>query len=186
MRADAQRNRARILEAADAVFAEGGPQASTEEVARRAGVAIGTVFRHFPTKDDLLRALLKRLLDELTAAAAGLADRPGALLAFFALIVERTAANRTVVQLLAAEGTQVPLAGALGTLTEVVGGLLERGQEAGELRTGLRIDAVMTVLTGVTQAVLYREQSSDLRERALDIVFTGLRQIPPAVPAPQS
>jgi len=61
MRADAQRNRTRILAAAEEVFADGGPGASTEEVARRAGVAIGTVFRHFPTKADLLSALMKRL-----------------------------------------------------------------------------------------------------------------------------
>jgi AcrR family transcriptional regulator len=55
VRADARRNRARILEAAEAVFAEQGASASTEAVAARAGVAIGTVFRHFPTKPELLQ-----------------------------------------------------------------------------------------------------------------------------------
>ena len=58
-------DRVRILDAAEAVFAEFGTRASTEEVARRAGVAIGTVFRHFPTKDDLLAAIMKRLLAQL-------------------------------------------------------------------------------------------------------------------------
>ncbi|MFD0541611.1 TetR/AcrR family transcriptional regulator [Actinomadura luteofluorescens] len=72
MRADARRNRERILEAAEEVFAVAGPDASTEEVARRAGVAIGTVFRHFPTKADLLRALMKRLLQQVTDDAAEL------------------------------------------------------------------------------------------------------------------
>jgi AcrR family transcriptional regulator len=57
MRADARRNRERLLSAADLVFAERGPGASTEEVARRAGVGIGTVFRHFPTKESLLEAV---------------------------------------------------------------------------------------------------------------------------------
>ncbi|MEV0721086.1 helix-turn-helix domain-containing protein [Asanoa sp. NPDC050611] len=70
MRADAARNRARILAAAEAVFAERGAAASTEDVASRAGVAIGTVFRHFPTKDDLLRAVLKdRIAVVLTPGA---------------------------------------------------------------------------------------------------------------------
>src|SRR3982074_1256888 len=59
LRADARRNRARILDAAEVVFSEKGASASTEEVASRAGVAIGTVFRHFPTKKDLLRAIMK-------------------------------------------------------------------------------------------------------------------------------
>ncbi|HVV20388.1 MAG TPA: helix-turn-helix domain-containing protein, partial [Pseudonocardiaceae bacterium] len=61
LRADAQRNRARILNAAESVFAELGASASTEEVAARAGVAIGTVFRHFPTKRDLLAAIMRGL-----------------------------------------------------------------------------------------------------------------------------
>ena len=68
MRADARDNRARILEAADEVFGTGGAAASTEEVAKLAGVGIATVFRHFPTKQDLLRAVL-------TARLEGLRDR---------------------------------------------------------------------------------------------------------------
>ena len=58
-----------ILDAAEAIFADFGTRASTEEVALRAGVAIGTVFRHFPTKDDLLAAIMKRLLAQLVEEA---------------------------------------------------------------------------------------------------------------------
>ncbi|MEE3922403.1 helix-turn-helix domain-containing protein [Micromonospora sp. BRA006-A] len=89
LRADARRNRARILDAAEAVFAEFGARASTEEVARRAGVAIGTVFRHFPTKEDLLAALMKRLLAQL-ADEAGRHD----LFGFFRHTVAQAAARR--------------------------------------------------------------------------------------------
>ena len=67
LRADARRNRERVLEAADAVFSEFGPAASTEEVARRAGVSIGTVFRHFPTKEALIEAVVVGRLTQLTA-----------------------------------------------------------------------------------------------------------------------
>lgn len=72
MRADAQRNRAKIPDAAEEVFAAQGAAAPTEEAARRAGVAIGTVFRRFPAKEDLVTATLKRLL-------ARLAERAGEL-----------------------------------------------------------------------------------------------------------
>ncbi|WP_406674290.1 helix-turn-helix domain-containing protein [Nonomuraea sp. N2-4H] len=71
MRADARRNRARILAAAEEVFAERGASASTEEVAARAGVAIGTVFRHFPTKRDLLAAIMKDLRRRLHREGGG-------------------------------------------------------------------------------------------------------------------
>src|SRR3569833_3904331 len=97
IRTDAQRNRERILRAAQEVVASHGPQASTEEVARRAGVAVGTVFRHFPTKADLLQALMKELLAQVTADATELAaaDPRTGLFEFFTRLVRRTAANRT-------------------------------------------------------------------------------------------
>ncbi|MCP9976669.1 TetR/AcrR family transcriptional regulator [Actinomadura madurae] len=78
LRADAQRNRAKVLAAAEEVFAVQGTSASTEEVARKAGVGIGTVFRHFPTKESLLEAVLVALLERLAAEAEDLcaARRP--------------------------------------------------------------------------------------------------------------
>jgi AcrR family transcriptional regulator len=79
LRADARRNQARVLETAEAVFAAKGTAASTEEIARQAGVGIGTVFRHFPTKEALLEAVfvgrLRRLADEVDALAAA-KDQP--------------------------------------------------------------------------------------------------------------
>jgi AcrR family transcriptional regulator len=178
MRADAQRNRERILQAADAVFAEHGPQASTEEVARRAGVAIGTVFRHFPTKAHLLRALMKRLLQQLTDDVTDLVahgDPQTALFEFFTRLVERTTADRTVVSLLAAEGIDVSITGTLGSLTDAVRQLLERGQQAGALRAGIQPDEVMALLVSACQGALQGGWGPDLRRRTLDIMFAGLR-----------
>src|SRR6266508_4411200 len=103
LRADARRNRARILAAAEEVFSEQGASASTEEVASRAGVAIGTVFRHFPTKNDLLRAIMKDLLLRLTDEVNTLntdGNPTTALFAFFTRMVEQAAAKKTVVALL--------------------------------------------------------------------------------------
>jgi AcrR family transcriptional regulator len=173
-RADAQRNRARILDAAEEVFAAHGAQASTEEVARTAGVAIGTIFRHFPTKDDLVRALMKRLLQQITDDATNLAAQgdPRALFHFFDLLVERTAQNRTVVNLLAPD---LPLAGPLGTLTSTVQQLLVRAQEAGTVRPSIQADEVMALLVSTCQGTLHGGWNADLRRRTLDIVYAGLR-----------
>jgi AcrR family transcriptional regulator len=72
-RADARRNRAGILAAAEQVFSDEGAAGSTEEIARRAGVSVGTVFRHFPTKQELLAAIIKDLRQRLEEEAARLA-----------------------------------------------------------------------------------------------------------------
>ena len=89
-RADARSNRARILDAAEEVFGQGGESASTEEVARLAGVGIATVFRHFPAKADLLDAVLARRFDRLRERAerlAGSADPGPALFGMFTEMV---------------------------------------------------------------------------------------------------
>jgi AcrR family transcriptional regulator len=173
MRADARRNRERILAAAGAVFAEGGPEASTEEVARRAGVAAGTVFRHFPTKADLLRALMKDLLEQVTAEAATLAtdgDPATALFEFFRSLVRRTADNRTVVGMLA-----VPLDQPIASLADVVATLLTRAQEAGAVDPGVRADEVMALLTSACQGALQGGWDAGLRDRTCEIMLRGLK-----------
>src|SRR3954451_20501094 len=83
MRADAEANRERILTAAEDIFGAHGPSAATEQIAQRAGVGIATVFRHFPTKTDLVEATLVGHFATLTARADRLrgSDDPGAALA---------------------------------------------------------------------------------------------------------
>jgi AcrR family transcriptional regulator len=175
MRADAQRNRAKILAAAEEVFAELGASASTEEVARRAGVAIGTVFRHFPAKDDLLAAIMKqlvlRLVDDVeTLAAEG--DPATALFTFFERLVEQAAAKKTVVDLL---GVDIQVGQQLQHLRTAVATLLARAQEKGAVRADVRLDEVMALMTATSQGALHAGWDDDLRNRALGIVFAGLR-----------
>lgn len=96
-RADAARNRARILAAADAVFTAKGTGASTEDVAVRAGVGIGTVFRHFPVKQQLISAVLNERIARLAREAHTLGDAgdPGAaFLTFFTGLIEHVLAKR--------------------------------------------------------------------------------------------
>ncbi|MDH2424077.1 helix-turn-helix domain containing protein [Sphaerisporangium sp. TRM90804] len=178
MRADARRNRARILEAAAAVFAEHGPSASTEEVAARAGVAIGTVFRHFPTKGDLLAAIMKDLLARLTAEAETLAkdgDPATALFAFFERMVREAADKRTVAGALSDGGGEFGVAAPVQALGEPIGALLAGAQRAGAVREDVRLDEVLALLTGLCQGALHAGWDTGLRGRTLAIVFAGLR-----------
>lgn len=179
-RSDARRNRARILVAAEAVFVERGAAASTEEVAARAGVAIGTVFRHFPTKEELLRALVKDLLVRLTAEADTLINEgepATALFVFFEHVVEQAAAKKSVVELLARAGVDVEVAGPVQTFRRAVGTLLVRGREVGAIRAGVEIDEVMALLTAISQAALRDGWGRPLQDRALGIVLDGLRPV---------
>ncbi|MER7133644.1 TetR/AcrR family transcriptional regulator [Streptosporangium saharense] len=178
MRADARRNRARILAAAEEVFAEKGPSASTEEVAARAGVAVGTVFKHFPAKRDLLAAIMKDLLARLSAEAGELAehgDPATALFTFVSGTVERAAGKRTVVALLAESGAAVGIADSVRLLGEEVGRLLAGAQRAGAVRADVRPDEVLALLTAACQGALHAGWDADLRCRALAVVFEGLR-----------
>jgi AcrR family transcriptional regulator len=178
MRADAQRNRARILQAAEEVFAERGPSTSTEEVAVRAGLAIGTIFRHFPTKDDLLTAIVKELLATLTARVEALAadgEPNTALFTFFSELVEQAAARKTVIDALAAGGRALELAPPLGNFRDAVGRLLHRAQRAKAIRPEVQLDEVMALLLATTQGAVSGGWSRELRGRTLAVVFAGLR-----------
>lgn len=176
-RADARRNRERILAAAEKVFADKGSAASTEEVAVAAGVAIGTVFRHFPTKADLLAAIVKDLLARLEAEVAELADGPPetALFTFFTGLVERAAAKKAVVDLLAAGGVDVRVAEPIESLRRGIGTLLRNAKRAGAVRADVRLDEVLALMTATSQGALAGGWSPALSRRALAVIFAGLR-----------
>ncbi|MFD0541612.1 hypothetical protein ACFQY7_55235 [Actinomadura luteofluorescens] len=92
--------------------------------------------------------------------------------------MERTAANRAVVNLLAAEGMEVPITGPLGSLSDAVGELLARGQESGAVAARIRLDEVMALLVSACQGALHGGWDADLRRRTLGIMLVGLRPSP--------
>src|SRR5690242_14517236 len=97
LRADARRNRQRVLDVAAAAFTTEGPGVSVHEIARRAGVGTGTVSRHFPTKEALFQAIVLDRIEQCVTAARELADshEPGAaFLAYFAFLVDKGAVDR--------------------------------------------------------------------------------------------
>lgn len=182
-RADARRNRALILAAAEAVFARDGAAGSTEQVAARAGVAVGTVFRHFPTKQALLQAIMKDLLARLAQDAAELAGHgdPGtALFEFFTRLVGQAARKQSVVALLADGGMALSVGASVQSLGEQIGRLLALARAAGAVRADVRAETVVALIAGVCQAAVQGGWDEDLCADALAVIFDGLR--PPRPP----
>lgn len=183
MRADARRNRARVLEAAEAVFAAGGTSASTEEVAHRAGVGIGTVFRHFPTKEALLEALLTERVARLADAARSLATSPDPGAALFGLIttmVEEAVTKKTYIDALADASLESRIARSEAGQAAVhaMGLLLARAQEAGAVREDIGVRELIALVVGASRAAEHAGNDPAVRDRMLRVVFDGLGRRP--------
>jgi AcrR family transcriptional regulator len=136
LRADAQRNLDRLLEAASACFAERGAEVSVDEIARRAGVGHGTVFRRFPSKDALLAACVLQRVRSLAAAADAALEEPDpweAFAGFFRLAAETYARDRALVD---GFGSCIESEEVIGFVAAVAR-LAERAQGAGALRADL-------------------------------------------------
>jgi AcrR family transcriptional regulator len=180
-RADAQRNRARIVEAAEHVFTESGNAASTEAVALRAGVAVGTVFRHFPTKRELVQAITERrvarLLEQLDALEHA-PERGTALFTFFRGMVEQAASKKRVADLLDQDGVEVSLSDAVRQLEHAVGRLLHHAQHAGTVAPEVRLPEVMALLTSLCQGALAGGWDLEQQQRVLALTFAGMRRPP--------
>lgn len=180
MRYDARVNRERILAAAESVFGEQGAAGSTEEIARRAGVGVATVFRHFPTKVALIEATLLAHFDDLRKRAeelAGAGDPGDALRALIRVMIETGATKLTLVSLLGEDG-DVPasVVTASGDVRAVVDSVLRRAQSAGSVRASIGVDEVYLLIRALAQASATRATPSDTVDRAIDIVLTGIAQ----------
>jgi AcrR family transcriptional regulator len=191
MRADAQRNYARLLDAASAAFVEhGADDVSLEEIARRAGVGIGTLYRHFPTRQALLEAVYRDQVESLNARAEQLreAESPGDALAdWMRALVRFSSTKRSMTSaLLATLGTNSEL---LSSCSQVICGaaesLLARAQQAGVVRP----DADARDLIRLVHAVnIATEKAPDpgQADRMLALILDGLRPQPAAGGQPAS
>ena len=181
-RADAARNRERVLEAAKAVFSSGGPQASLEAVARHAGVGIGTLYRHFPTREILFEAVYRREVDQLVEFAAALAACPApvaALRQWLHANVAFVATKKGMVAALAlaANGSDDLKAATSKRLTAAVGGLIDRAVAAGEVRADVGPSDVLHMLI----ALCYGSDAPGWQDnvlRLLDVFVEGMRLRP--------
>lgn len=182
MRADAQRNRDRILTAARALVAETGADATMEDIARRAGVAVGTLYRHFPAKEDLVAAVVDDGVIQLAAltegavAAVHAGQRPGpALLALYRQIALRMATDRVFKAAagrldLEAEVAAASPGSAITRALDATGELLGRAQLAAEIRDDVTLADLMLLLSRVPGV----EVSEAMRARFIDVMVAGL------------
>lgn len=188
MRADARRNRTRIVDAARALVAEGGIGVPMEDIARRAGVAVGTLYRHFPAKEDLVAAVVEdgtariaTLAEQALAAVDGGAHAGAELAALFREVADRLATDRAFKaatgQLDHDHDPEAAIAGAepdsaAGRAMRAITALLDRARAAGAVRP----DTTLTDLVMLLGSVPGPEADAGRRARYVEIVLDGLRR----------
>ena len=177
-RADAVRNREKVLVAAEAAFAESGQKAQLDDIARRAGVGVGTVCRHFPTKVDLLDAVLTRMYESvLERAKVALADPDPAagFETYFVSLADFHTRHRAFAEQMAAEIESAALP-VRDELQKVIAQLVTRAQEAGAVRADIGPADVAMLFSGVAHATaVVGDLQPMLRERYVRILLDGLR-----------
>lgn len=190
VRADAQRNRDRILGAAREAVAEIGVDATMEDIARRAGLAVGTLYRHFPAKEDLLVAVMDDSMEQMAALTEQtLVDIDGgapvgpALGALFRAVAARFADDLALKAATGRLGKNTDLPAYLGAEVAAAGpgsavlravtaitAVLDRARASGAVRADLTLDDLMALLAGMPG----REVPEQMRTRLVDIVIAGL------------
>jgi AcrR family transcriptional regulator len=179
-RADSIRNGERLLEAATQIVRAGGPQASLEAVARQAGVGIGTLYRHFPTREELFEAVYRHEVDHLVELSEELAqggDPVEALRKWLHAHVRLVAAKKGMIQglQLVAHGSPDLKAYSFERLTGAIRLLLDRAVAAGEVRSDVSPEDLLRTLIGI----FYSQGTPDWQPTALrlvDIFVDGLRK----------
>jgi AcrR family transcriptional regulator len=177
-RADAQRNRERVLEAARGAFTRSGAHASLDDIARAAGVGPGTLYRHFPTREALLEAVYRTEIEKLAAAPLRLAGLPpiDALRAWLLLFVDALAAKKIIAPAMSAGGGGHAAAfeASYASMHDAVRALANRAVKSGDLRKDLDPVDLLRALVGASQVAPDRDWQSRAR-RLIDILIAGSR-----------
>ena len=183
LRADAQRNRERLLVVAREVFTEKGVEAPLEEIARRAGVGIGTLYRHFPTRLDLVGTIY---LDEVNALIRSASDLAGngepleALRSWLERFVDYVATKRGLAGALEELRESGAFAQNQPRINAALGSLLEAGQKAGEIRPDVQPADVVRALGGICMLSERTVPERQQTRRIIELLVDGLRFGAPA------
>jgi AcrR family transcriptional regulator len=177
-RADARRNRAQILQAGEILFAEQGIGVPIDEIAKRAGVGVGTVYRHFPTKEALGAAVVITRMEGLAAEAKALGtsdDPTGALFVFMSRLAEEGLAKRDLIDALSGAGIDFKEISS-DIRTEMEGAaelLLKRAQQAGTVRSDIEVADLFGLVMGA--CTMSNKESKCSQSRMMAVVCAGLR-----------
>ena len=187
LRADARRNHERLLCAAREAFDEQGTHACLDEIARRAGVGIGTLYRHFPTRRAMLEAVLHDGLAELGRYADHLlgSPDPGAALASWlrAVVAHAIASRGLAAELLrTTSDTDLPPSEPCQEMRAMGARLLARAQAAGEVRADVTADDLFTLVNGIAWAT--ESGAEESAARLLDVMLDGLKSPRSSSPSP--
>jgi len=178
-RADARRNREGLLEAAKTAFAEVGAEASLEEIARRAGLGIGTLYRHFPTRDAVVEAVYRREVQQLADAAPRLIESMApaeALRAWMRLFIDYIAAKRVIapaLKLLVGGGSAL-YADSGARINEAIALLVERARASGDIRPNAESADLLRALIGFAYVNSAPDWEASAR-RLIDLLIDGLK-----------
>jgi AcrR family transcriptional regulator len=180
MRADAVRNRTRILEAAESVFAAQGVAVPIDEVAEKAGVGVGTLYRHFPTKEALFEAIVVTRLDELVRDAVDCAEAPAAGEALFQYLRRfalAAASKHDLFDALASAGIdfKTRCAETVAELEAAVDKLVSRAIGEGSVRDDVSAKEVMGLVVGVSMACAKSGPAAGSADQLITVVCDGLR-----------
>jgi AcrR family transcriptional regulator len=178
-RADAQRNRERILEVAKEAFTRSGANASLDDIAKESGVGAGTLYRHFPTREELLKAVYRAELEKLAAAEQKLAQTMppiDALRAWLLLFVDAIAAKQLIapaLNTLLGDPKKV-FETSYAKMLQALHALVKRAVESGEIRSDLDPTDLLRALVGVSHVALGPDWQPSAR-RLVDILIAGSR-----------
>lgn len=182
LRADARRNRDRVMEVARTLFEEKGPTVEMDEVARAAGVGVGTIYRHFPTKEALIQGVLAEHIQRLVDAMRARADETDPGRAFFeclAFLADEFLARGSLHQAMARAGFAPPAPEHRDAFRSALETLLSRAQAAGAVRGDVAASEVILLVRGALLPSEERPITVSARRRMFDVVCSGLRQTPP-------
>jgi AcrR family transcriptional regulator len=187
MRADARRSRAKLIEAATIAFAENGADAPLEDIARRAGVGIGTLYRHFPTRTDLQAGVFRSQVDAVCTTADELIGTvspeqafAGSVRAIAGYLVTKRGLARALIDSLGRDSELISVCSL--RMRETVDRLLSYAQGTGVLRPDISAQDVLRLVHGIVMAC---EQSPGDTDRLLDVMLDGLRAQDRSAPSSQ-
>lgn len=178
-RADAERNRLNLLETAKPILAQKGARASLDEIARKAGVGIGTLYRHFPTRDHLVIAVYEAEIDKLVAAAGALVQTHAPTEAlrewiylFIAFVATKYGMSDAIGSLV--NGHSELYSASTERIRETIANLVNRAEAAGELRANLDPLDMLRAVAGL-RGDSEGPQWQDAARRLTDILLAGMR-----------